>query len=82
MMLWKHIAWGQWWAFSRGGAPGGCVHSPFLHHQIRRLFMSQVGPGETPGARSGEERWHQALENEIKDGRLGRQLGCAGIGWK
>ena len=77
MMLWKHIAWGRWWAFSHGGA-----HTPFLHHQIRRLFMSQVGPGETLGARSGEERWNQALENELKDGRLGRQLCCAGIGWK
>ena len=44
--------------------------------------MSQVGPGGTPGARSVEERWNQALENEIKDGKLGRQLGCAGIGRK
>lgn len=48
-MLWKHIAWGRWWAFFRGEAQTGvCVHSPFLYHQIQSLFMSQVGPGGNP----------------------------------
>ena len=25
MTLWKHIAWGRWWAFSRGDAQAGGV---------------------------------------------------------
>lgn len=40
------------------------------------------GSWEDHGGWGWEERWNQALENEIKDRKLGRHLSWVGTNWK
>lgn len=60
----------------------GCAHPPILTPPYKEAVHDPHGSWEDHGGWGWVERWNQALENEIKDRKLGRHLSWVGTNWK